>query len=146
VVVAVPATGARVRVLADLALPGITIAVGSPSVPVGKYTRAVLARLSVVQRRAILANVRSREPDVAGVVGKVVQGAVDAGFVYATDVTGARGALREIPLPPRLQPDIVYAAAVVRGARHAAQARAFVEGLLHAGRVALRRAGFRPPP
>ena len=38
------------------------------------------------KKDAILANVRSNEPDVGGVVGKVTQGAVDAGFVYVTDV------------------------------------------------------------
>ena len=34
-----------------------------------------------------MANVRSEEPDVKGVVGKLTQGAADAGFVYLTDVT-----------------------------------------------------------
>ena len=45
---------------------------------------------------AILANVRSNEPDVAGVVGKVAQGAVDAGFVYVTDIRagGAHASIR----------------------------------------------------
>ena len=38
------------------------------------------------QSEAILANVRSEEPDVAGIIGKLTQGAVDAGFVYVTDV------------------------------------------------------------
>ena len=38
------------------------------------------------QSEAILANVRSEEPDVAGITGKLTQGAVDAGFLYASDV------------------------------------------------------------
>ena len=62
---------------------------GAESVPVGAYTRKVLDGLPAEQREAILANVRSNEPDVAGVVGKVAQGAVDAGFVYVTDVEAA---------------------------------------------------------
>src|SRR5437764_686034 len=73
-VLAVPAAG-HVRSLADAERPGRAIAVGAPSVPIGAYTRTVLARLGA---RAILANVRSQEPDVAGIVAKLSQGAVDA--------------------------------------------------------------------
>lgn len=145
-VLAVPAHGARVRSLVDLARPGVTIAIGSPSVPVGAYTRTVLARLGAAQARAVLANVRSEEPDVHGIVGKLAQGAVDAGFVYVTDVRAAGGALRAIPLPARLQPRVAYGVAVVNGTRHPEAARAFVAGLLRGpGAAALRRAGFEPP-
>jgi molybdate transport system substrate-binding protein len=146
-VLAVPAHGGAVRSLADLARPGVSVVIGSPTVPVGSYTRTVLARLPAAQRRAILANVRSQEPDVAGVVAKLRVGAADAGFTYVTDVVAAGGALRAIELPQRLEPDVVYAAAVVVRARHPAQARQYIAGLLRgAGRAALRRAGFRPPP
>jgi molybdate transport system substrate-binding protein len=146
-VIAVPAGSRRVRSLADLAKPGVTIAAGSASVPVGSYTRKVLAGLAPAQRAAILAHVRSEEPDVAGIVGKLTQGAVDAGFVYVTDVQGARGRLQAIELPAKLRPRVAYAAGVVRGAAHPALARAFIQGLLAgAGGQALRRAGFAPPP
>jgi molybdate transport system substrate-binding protein len=146
-VLAVPARAGHVRSLADLARPGIALVIGSRSVPVGAYTRAVLSRLPATRRRAILANVRSEEPDVAGVIAKLRARAADAGFTYATDVVAAGGALQARALPARLQPDVVYAAAVVSAARHPAQARAFIAGLLHgAGRAALRRAGFRAPP
>jgi molybdate transport system substrate-binding protein len=146
-VLAVPARGARVRSLADLTHPGVTLAIGSPSVPIGAYTRAVLRRLGAARARAILANVRSNEPDVSGIVGKVAQGAVDAGFVYVTDVQAASGRLRAIELPSRAQPRVAYAVAVATHARHPRQARAFVAGLLHgAGARALRAAGFEPPP
>jgi len=146
-VIAVPAGSHTVRSLADLAKPGVTIAAGSPSVPVGTYTRKVLAGLPSGQRTATLANVRSEEPDVAGIVGKLTEGAVDAGFVYVTDVQGARGALTAVELPASLRPRVAYAAGVVRGAPHPAQARAFIRGLLGGvGRAALLRAGFEAPP
>src|SRR3954471_5858572 len=64
-VLAVPATGAKVGSLEDLQRDGVTIAIGSKGVPVGSYTRTVLERLPATQRAAILANVRSEEPDVA---------------------------------------------------------------------------------
>ena len=146
-VLAAPGSGARVGSLADAARPGVKIAIGAPSVPIGAYTRQVLARLGPATARAVQANVRSEEPDVAGIVGKLTQGAADAGFVYMTDVRASGGRLRAIPLPPRAQPRVVYAAAVVRGTSHRAAARAFVRGLLSgAGRRALLAAGFEPPP
>jgi molybdate transport system substrate-binding protein len=145
-VLAVPRDGAKVARLQDLTRAGVTLAVGAPSVPVGSYTRKVLAALPAAQTKAILAHVRSNEPDVAGVVGKIAQGAVDAGFVYITDVKAAGGRLRAIELPASLEPEVVYKAAVVKGSAHATQARAFLRGLLNgAGRRALDSAGFARP-
>ena len=144
-VIAVPAKGGKVKSLADLAKPGITIAAGSASVPVGGYTRQVLSRLPKPEAKKILGNIRSNEPDVAGVVGKVSQRAVDAGFVYATDVKAAGSALRPVDVPARLRPTVTYAAAVVKSSKHQAQAERFIAGLVRGGgQAALRRAGFLP--
>jgi molybdate transport system substrate-binding protein len=146
-VIAVPAGSSRVRSVADLARPGVKVAVGSATVPIGAYTRKVLSNLPAGERGRILANVRSDEPDVKGIVAKVTEKAVDAGFVYVTDVRATGGRAKSVTLPDRLQPRVAYAAAVVTGAKHPAQARAFIDGLLHgAGRSDLRTAGFLPPP
>jgi molybdate transport system substrate-binding protein len=137
----------KITGFADLAKPGIAVAMGSPSVPIGAYTLNVLSGLPPAQRAAILHNVRSREPDVAGVLGKVAEGAVDAGFVYVTDVKAAGGKAKAIELPAALEPDVTYEAAVVKGSKHADQARAFIDGLLSGkGAAVLRRAGFSAPP
>jgi molybdate transport system substrate-binding protein len=145
-VLAVPAAS-PVRTLAEAGRPGTTVAIGAAGVPVGDYTRAVLAKLPGRQGEAILANVRSNEPDVNGVVGKLTQGAVDAGFVYITDVKAAGDRLRAIALPADVAPQVSYGVAVIKGAAEPEQARAFVEGLLDgAGRDALLEAGFQPPP
>src|SRR5881275_1602200 len=40
-VLAVPASGAKVHSLSDLAKGGVTLAVGSPTVPIGSYTQTV---------------------------------------------------------------------------------------------------------
>jgi molybdate transport system substrate-binding protein len=142
-VLAVPADGSKVGTLADLEKPGVTIAVGAPSVPVGSYTRDVLGRLGAARSKKILANVRSNEPDVAGVVGKLTQGAVDAGFVYFTDVRATDGRLEAIDLPAGLEPKVEYGVAVVKGTRHHAEARDFVDGLTGSrGQKALADAGF----
>jgi molybdate transport system substrate-binding protein len=146
-VIAVPAGKSKVKSLADLAKPGVTIAAGSASVPVGSYTREVLGRLPQPEAKKILANIRSNEPDVAGVVGKLTQGAVDAGFVYITDVKAAGRKLTAIQLPAKLRPRVAYAAAVVTGSKLHHKASGFVKGLLLGrGRAALGSAGFEPPP
>jgi molybdate transport system substrate-binding protein len=146
-VIAVPADEAAIGSVEDLAEPGVTIAIGSPTVPIGSYTREVLGRLPKAMRSRILGNVRSEEPDVAGIVGKLTQGAVDAGFVYVTDVEATEGELEAIDLGSRLQPSVTYGVALVEGTEHPDQAQSFVDGLLHGeGRAALRQAGFGPPP
>jgi molybdate transport system substrate-binding protein len=123
----------RIHSLADAARPGVTLAIGSPSVPAGIY-----ARRAIAGQRRVLANVRSEEPDVSGIVGKVEQGAVDAGFVYATDARAA--GLRAMPLP---NATATYAIAVVKRSEAADR---FVRGLLSGrGRAELLRAGFLPP-
>jgi len=144
-VVAVP-SGSRVRSLAGLARPGVTLAIGAPTVPVGAYALQALARLPGPQRRALIANLHDREPDVLGIVAKVAEGAVDGGFVYQTDVVATAGRVRAIALPRTAQPEVEYAAAVVRGASERTRARAFLAGLLTGeGRDNLLRAGFLPP-
>jgi molybdate transport system substrate-binding protein len=146
-VLAVPADETSIARLSDLTRRGVTIAIGAASVPIGAYTRTVLGRLPSPERAAILRNVGSEEPDVSGIVGKLTQGAVDAGFVYRSDVRGAGSALRAIDLPDDLQPKVAYGVAVVQGSPHRDTARAFVDALLgRTGRQALREAGLDPPP
>jgi molybdate transport system substrate-binding protein len=144
-VIAVP-RDSDVREVADLARPGLKLAIGSESVPIGSYTRELLSRLPGDEGDRILANVRSNEPDVKGIVGKLTQGAADAGFVYVTDVNAAGESLRAVKLPAELEPDVTYAAGVVKGAKQPEQARAFVDGLTDGGCAdALANAGFGTP-
>lgn len=145
-VLAIP-VGSGIHSIADLAKPGTTIAVGSATVPVGAYTETVLGRLPPAEKAQVTKNIRDREPDVTGIVGKLSEGAVDAGFLYATDVKAAGGKLEAIDLPAALQPDVAYGIAVVKGTSHAAEALRFIDGLLSGeGRSELQKAGFLPPP
>jgi molybdate transport system substrate-binding protein len=145
-VLAVPADGVKVRSLDDVTARGVTVVIGSPSVPIGAYTRTVLGRLGGAARADVLANVRSNEPDVGGISAKLTQGAADAGFLYVTDVVATNGRLKAIELPAKLQPDVAYGVAIVKGAAHRGAAQAFVAGLRDgAGADALKRAGFEPP-
>jgi molybdate transport system substrate-binding protein len=115
-------------------------------VPVGDYARDAIDRLPAPQAEAMRANVRSEESDVRGIVGKLVQGAADAGFVYASDVAATGDRLRSITLPRRLSPAVTYSVAVVVDGAEPARARDFVDGLVGgAGGRALLEAGFRAP-
>jgi molybdate transport system substrate-binding protein len=145
-VIAVPADS-DMSGIEDLAEPGTKLVIGAESVPVGSYTLEVLGQLPRDQEQAILANVRSEEPDVKGVVGKIAQGAADAGFVYNTDVTAAGDDLKAITLPKDLQPTVTYGAGVVEGAGQPELAQQYLDGLTNGGCAdALRAAGFGPPP
>jgi len=144
-VLAVPA-GSDIRSVDDIEQRGLKLVVGAEGVPVGDYTREVLGNLGARRSRAILANVRSQEPDVKGVVGKLVQGAADAGFVYRSDVNAANGQLTALTLPARLEPTAVYGAGVVRATKAREAAKAFVGDLRSGGcHQALIAAGFRDP-
>jgi molybdate transport system substrate-binding protein len=146
-VLAVPTDATRIGTLEDLEGRGVKLAIGSKDVPIGAYTRTILGKLPAGQRKAILGNVRSEEPDVGGITGKLTQGAVDAGFLYASDVRATDEKLKAIELPDALQPTVAYGVAVVKGAKHPQEARAFIAGLLDgAGAQALEDAGFLPPP
>ena len=139
--------GSEIDSIGDLTREGTKIVIGSESVPIGSYTREALARLPADQEEAILANVRSNEPDVKGIVGKLTQGAADAGFVYVTDVNATGGELEAIELPADLEPDVTYGAGVVKKVGQPELAGKFVKGLTNGSCAeALGAAGFGAAP
>jgi molybdate transport system substrate-binding protein len=143
-VMALPGDEREIERVEDLAEPGVRLVVGAETVPVGAYTREVLGHLPARTRERVLANVRSEEPDVRGVVGKLTQGAADAGFVYLTDITGD---LTAVELPPELQPTVAYGAGVVKGTEQQELAQRYLDGLIDGACAdALREEGFGPPP
>ena len=145
-VLAVP-KDSEIDAVEDLAREGTKLVIGSESVPIGAYTRETLAKLPPAQEKAILDNVRSNEPDVKGIVGKLTQGAADAGFVYVTDVNATGGELMAVALPAELEPDVTYGAGVVSEAREPELAQTFVDGLTEGDCAdALSEAGFGPAP
>ena len=134
------ANPARIHRVGDLRRSGVKLVVAGPTVPVGKYTLEVLAKLNL---RSVLRNVVSRETDVRGVLAKVALGEADAGFVYATDARTVPGKVTVLQIPARGQPTVAYGIAVVRSTHHAAAASAYVAKLLDApAQRRLRAAGF----
>jgi molybdate transport system substrate-binding protein len=129
----------------DLRQPGLKVVIGTPTVPVGSYTRTVLRNLGIA--KAVMANVVSQESDVKGVLGKVALGVADAGFVYITDARTVSGQVTTIKLPAWAQPRVRYEMAVVRSTANHAAAVAFVKHVLGpAGRKVLLANGFGVPP
>jgi len=144
-VLAVPA-GSDIASLDDLVDGKADLVIGAEGVPVGDYTREVLDKLPAADRDAILGSVRSEEPEVKGIVGKLVTGAADAGFVYASDVDAAGGELDAIELSPELEPEVAYGIAVVTESESFELGGDFIDGLLHGpGAEDLTDAGFLPP-
>lgn len=145
-VVATRAQATSIATYADLTRAGVTIGAGSRRAPIGRYTRRFLARLEPAERARIVRNIRTEEPDVAGVAGKLLAGAVDAGFVYASDVATSQGKLRAIELPADLAPAPEYAAGVPERSPQRLVAAEFARGLAEGpGADALRAAGFTVP-
>jgi molybdate transport system substrate-binding protein len=127
----------------DLRRKGVKLVIGQQGVPIGDYTRKVLAKLGL---SSVLANVVSEETEVRSVVAKVAFGEADAGFVYVTDARSAASKLRTISLPARAQPTVRYEAAIVKRTRHLGAARAFLRLLVGPdGRRELVRFGFGVP-
>jgi len=145
------ANPADIGSLEELTRPGVKLVIGAESVPVGTYTRTVLANLDGIygegySRRA-LANVVSSEENVEAVLAKVRLGEADAGFVYVTDARAAGPAVRAIAVPAEAQAVGSYPIAVVKASVHPGEAQRFVEFVLASeGQGILREAGFGPPP
>jgi molybdate transport system substrate-binding protein len=142
-VIAVPKGSKEVTSVDDLTKSGVTLAVGADETPIGRYTRRFLG-LIPNKALAILRNVKTEEPDVAGITGKVRQGSVDAGIVYYSEVVESRGALEAVEIDSGIAAEISAAILVKSTKRKAAQA--FLDGLVTGkGQEALRRGGFQPP-
>ncbi|MGZ3269208.1 MAG: molybdate ABC transporter substrate-binding protein [Croceibacterium sp.] len=142
-IVIVPTSNpAGIHSVFDLTRHGVKVVVAAPSVPVGAYTRKVLAKLHL---QAVLDNIVSEETDVREVLAKIALGEGDAGFVYGTDARTVPGKVKRIAIPARSQPDVRYGICVVTASSHKTAAHAFVSKVLGPrGQQILRRYGFLP--
>jgi molybdate transport system substrate-binding protein len=126
-----------------LARPGVKVVLAAEEVPAGRYARAALDRLGLVDE--VLANVVSLEENVGGVLTKVRLGEADAGVVYASDVVAAADVV-SFPFPAAAAVDVRCPIALMRASSSSSGARAFVDRALSpAGQERLRSAGFLSP-
>jgi len=144
-IVIVPAANpGHIRSVYDLRRKGLKVIIGTPTVPVGAYTRQILDSLGITQD--VMSNVVDQEPDVKGIVAKIALGEGDAGFVYKTDARPAGNKVQTILLPAWAQPPIRYEIGVVRKSSHRLAARAFIKRVTSLrGRRLLVQAGFGLP-
>lgn len=135
---------AQIKSVFDLRRNGIKLVIGTPTVPIGAYTRQVLSRLGLTN--AVLKNVVSQESDVKGIVSKVALGQADAGFVYVTDARAVASDVKTMAIPAWAQPKVRYEIAVVARSSNRAAAQAFVNELVtRRGRRLLAANGFGLP-
>jgi molybdate transport system substrate-binding protein len=119
---------------------GLRIVMAAAGVPVGDYTRKVLARLGMSD---LVGKAVSQETDAREVLAKVTLGEADAGFVYATDAKTVAGKVSLLGIQRSAQPQVLYAAAAVKASTHLQAAKAWINKLLSKpAQKKLRAAGF----
>jgi molybdate transport system substrate-binding protein len=144
-VLAVPtANPANITSIYDLERPGVKLVIGTPTVPIGAYTRQVLGYLGITSQ--VVPQVVSQEKDVKAIAAKVALGTADAGFMYVTDARAVSTQVKLIPVPAWAQPPVRYQIAIVKNTTNHADAAAFIKRLTStAGRKLLVDNGFGVP-
>jgi molybdate transport system substrate-binding protein len=135
-----PASAGTVKTLADLARPGVKVALCQAEVPCGALADKVLAKAGVTVEPV------TRGLDVKAVLATVTSGEVDAAIVYATDVRAAGAKVVGVPIPADVYAGTAYPIATVTTTRNAALAQAFEDYVLSTeGQAVLTSAGFAAP-
>ena len=130
----------QIASLADLAGPGVMVALAAPQVPAGKYAAQILAKAGVTLPKA------SQEVDVRAALSKVALDEADAGIVYVTDVRAAADKVEVVAIPDQYNVVARYPIAVLKQTTNAEGAEAFVNFVLSAaGQATLREYGFTAP-
>lgn len=139
--IAVPVSNpAGITALADLAKPGVKVAVCQAAVPCGASAATVFSNAGLTVTPATL------EVDVKAVLTKVTLGEVDAGLVYVTDVRAAGAKVKGIQIPADLNASTRYPIATLTKAPNKATAQAFTDYVLSADGISvLAAAGFGKP-
>jgi len=153
IIVILPASNpANIQTLADLAKPGIKIAMEAKNVPAGTATLAVLNNLandtySQNWMNQTLANVVTYETSEPAVATKVSLGEVDAGFVYQSTATAApTGTYQSITIPKKDNYLQTYTIGILKESKNQAQAGWFEQYMLSsAGQNILTQYGFTTP-
>jgi molybdate transport system substrate-binding protein len=116
--------------LSDLAKPGVIIIAGDKTVPCGSYFDTVIgkSKLSDSEKKAVDANIKSKEMSVKDVLAKIQSGNGDFGIVYTTDITSAvKDVVEEINLPEFDSAKPLYPIAAVKDSKQAEAAKKFVD-------------------
>jgi molybdate transport system substrate-binding protein len=135
-----PGNPAKITKLADLAKPGVKVAVCAPAVPCGVVAAKVFANAKLKVLPA------ANEQDVKSTLAVVQSGEVDAGLVYVTDVRSAGAKVKGIVIPAGVNASTTYPIATLKNSKNAALAQAFVTYVRSpAGQKVLTADGFSRP-
>jgi molybdate transport system substrate-binding protein len=152
VIVILPAGNpGKINSLADIANPGVKIAMEDKSVPAGTATVAVLANLAKSTynqdwNNSVYKNVVTYETSEPAVATKVALGEVDAGFVYESTYTAApKNTYLAITIPKKDNYLQTYTIGLLKGSTSKGAASDFEGFMLStAGQQDLKDYGFRP--
>nr|WP_241832370.1 molybdate ABC transporter substrate-binding protein [Pseudofrankia sp. EUN1h] len=135
-----PSNPARITSLADLAKPGVKVALCEEQVPCGATGLAALKKANVTVKPATLGQ------DVKSVLSLVQLGEVDAALVYKTDVASAGDKVLGVEIPDAQNASTDYPIATLTGGDHQATGKAFADFVLSTtGIDVLGKAGFSKP-
>jgi molybdate transport system substrate-binding protein len=135
-----PGNPAKITRLADLARPGVKVALCQAEVPCGATAAKVFANAGLTVEPV------TEEADVKATLAKVTLGEVDAGVVYVTDVLAAGDKVTGIEIPAGVNASTTYPIAALTASRNADLAKAFVDYVLSSdGVTVLAAAGFLAP-
>lgn len=150
-VIAKPKGATAVGSYGDLARPNLKLVLAADGVPVGTYaTRSLVAAeksgaFGPGFLTNVMANVRSREPNVRAVLAKVQLGEADAAIVYSTDIATAPE-VEAVAIPDAYNVTGEYFIAPLTGGKNAPAAAAFVAFVRGTeGQALLSRRGFTMP-
>jgi molybdate transport system substrate-binding protein len=151
VIVILPANNpANIKSLADLAKPGVKIAMEDKSVPAGTATVAVLANLAKSTytqdwNNSVYKNVVTYETSEPAVASKVQLGEVDVGFVYESTYTAGSSKYQAITIPKGVNYLQTYTIGVMKQSTSKGAAADFETFMLSSvGQQDLKDYGFRP--
>jgi molybdate transport system substrate-binding protein len=143
---------ANIQSLADLAKPGVKIAMEAGNVPAGTATIAVLNNLandtySQAWMNQTISNVVTYETSEPAVATKVALGEVDAGFVYQSTATAApAGTYQVLTIPKKDNYLQTYTIGILNKSQNKAVAAWFEQYMLSAaGQNILAQYGFIAP-
>lgn len=135
-----PQLASKVTALADLAKPGVKVALCQPEVPCGALAQDVLAKAKVTVAPV------TQGLDVKAVLATIASGEVDAGIVYVTDVVAAGASVKGVTIPADVNASTAYPIATVKTSKNTGLGQAFRDYVLSAdGQSVLSQAGFAKP-
>ena len=113
---------------AKLADGSVLMAMGNSDVPVGQYTQKILSYYKLDETTLANAGTITYGTNVKEVTTQVAEGSVDCGIVYCTDAFSA-GLTVVDSATKDMCGQVIYPAAVMKNAKHADAAKAFLEYL-----------------